>query len=584
MPELKQIFAILAEFELLTAEHREIVINHKNRKRLLNLLLTLKRCALLTPENFFKISHHSEPRCLDMLLAELDKLKLLTPENFVLVCAHPMPIQLLESIRFLHHHQRMNAITFTFYLSHPEPSIVYAIESLPIAALTPPNLQLIGAHHNPASLGRAFQQLIDMQLFTDEYRDLISTCSEPHELALVFSYLHRAHIATSANLQQLIAIEQNQLITGWALHHLWSIIPSWQLTPTNLNRLIAAAQAAAPREAIMRVRDQIRGNEPVFNPAQSTHTTSVHQTVSASAAKLMHRYRTELVLETKIQEIIADIKGLDDEPKHQAAKRCIERITQVDYTFVDSSGISIRQLLALAYIALHDESKRLSTLADAKALFIEGLYEIQRGYNLNALGQDQDGEDLPICTAGTFNKILEKLNGIHPDVEIYYITHEGASSKFPRVAKAHAIAYLQALSTPTTAMEYQRIKRLVEGLKTDTSLELIWENIKAGVQAELWEEFSQAYVDNKHDARFLALINNGQYLPVPDLTAIEAKLEASLGHQAFLDAQVCLNVREQRWLFAMERNCFWSQRHSSPRAQQQFDEQYGLVLKGTFNS
>lgn len=29
-------------------------------------------------------------------------------------------------------------------------------------------------------------------------------------------------------------------------------------------------------------------------------------------------------------------------------------------------------------------------------------------------------KDVPICTAGTFNKLIKKLSGIHPDVELLY--------------------------------------------------------------------------------------------------------------------------------------------------------------------
>jgi hypothetical protein len=55
---------------------------------------------------------------------------------------------------------------------------------------------------------------------------------------------------------------------------------------------------------------------------------------------------------------------------------------------------------------------------------------------------------------------MEKLNGIHADVEVYYITPAGAAAKFPRLAAAHAITYLQSLATPVTAEDYLSIKKL----------------------------------------------------------------------------------------------------------------------------
>ena len=147
-------------------------------------------------------------------------------------------------------------------------------------------------------------------------------------------------------------------------------------------------------------------------------------------------------------EIKHFLTGLDDSINHVAARACIERITPYNYSFTDSSSVSTRQLLALAWAAIHDSDKCTANLEDRKALFIEALYEIQRGYNIDEHNVDDGGEDKPICAAGTFNKLLEKLNGIHEDVHVYYITQSGASAKFPILAKEQALAYLQSLSNP----------------------------------------------------------------------------------------------------------------------------------------
>jgi hypothetical protein len=47
----------------------------------------------------------------------------------------------------------------------------------------------------------------------------------------------------------------------------------------------------------------------------------------------------------------------------------------------------------LAFTAIHDETKRQGTLEDALALFVEGLYEIQRGDNLNEDGIDNESPE-----------------------------------------------------------------------------------------------------------------------------------------------------------------------------------------------
>jgi hypothetical protein len=207
-----------------------------------------------------------------------------------------------------------------------------------------------------------------------------------------------------------------------------------------------------------------------FNPSQSTHTASVHQTVSESASKLMKTYG-HLNLDSKISEIIIDVRQLDDSSlAHKAAKRAITRITARDYVFTDTSGVSIRQLLALVYIAIHDDTKRIGTLKDAKKLFIHALYEIQRGYNINSLGQDDNMiADRAICMAGTFNKLIEKLHGLHPDAELQYVSTSSAAAKLPIIVRNHALKFLNALaSSPETKV---KCLELVEKIQEDGYLE-----------------------------------------------------------------------------------------------------------------
>jgi len=275
--------------------------------------------------------------------------------------------------------------------------------------------------------------------------------------------------------------------------------------------------------------------------------------------------------------------SLDNSPKHLAAKRCIERITAWDYTFTDSSGVSTRQLLALAYTAIHDETKRQGTLEDALALFVEGLYEIQRGYNLNAQGIDNNApEDSPICLAGTFNKLMEKLNGIHPDVEVYFITHEGAYVKFPKVVERHALTYLNRLTCPETATDYLAIKELLDSMQ-DNGLEPIWDKIKADVELVLWDEFKDAYANNPNHQQFREMIDNGLYSNAPDLTEIYSTLEASPGYQAYVYQLEQRSLEEQRLFLRLHQHSLWANRHESANAQHAFDTRYGLAIRSTID-
>lgn len=117
--------------------------------------------------------------------------------------------------------------------------------------------------------------------------------------------------------------------------------------------------------------------------------------------------------------------------KNKAAKRCISRISAVNYTEPESAFIStsekvgfinksislnLKQLLALTFLAIHDAGKRVGDLEQAKAKFVDGLYKIQREYNFSHTGEDRAGEDKPCGPEGTFNKLVEILEGIHPDI------------------------------------------------------------------------------------------------------------------------------------------------------------------------
>ena len=263
--------------------------------------------------------------------------------------------------------------------------------------------------------------------------------------------------------------------------------------------------------------------------------------------------------------------------KNDAAKRCIDRITAADYSFTDPlSGVSTRQLLALTYTAIHDRSKCSASLEDAKSLLVEGYYETQRGYNLDDEGVDKgDLTDGFICTSGTFNKIIEKLDRIHRDVEIYYITKEGANLKFPKLVEEHALDYLRRIASPKTDEDYRQCQAILASMRQENSLEPIWDKIKARVERDLWDEFKEAYGDNPKNSDFLYLIDEGwKYLEAPkELPAIKAPLRLTVP----LPGYVQLNRSDEGMLAYLARSWFYENRHSSREAQHHFDKQYGIV-------
>jgi hypothetical protein len=199
----------------------------------------------------------------------------------------------------------------------------------------------------------------------------------------------------------------------------------------------------------------------------------------------------------------------DSSAKMVSAKRCLKRMTETDYNLVDEiSKVSTRQLLALFWIAIHDETYRTGNLADAKSQLIEGLYEIQRDGNLSETGVDNnDAKDLTACPSGSFNKIVEKGCGLHPEMNITFLTLQVFSLKLHRLVSEEAMAYLRKLDNETS-------RPLIEAIKEEgnaNSVSPIWDAIWETVAAKMFNEFGTLFENNKAPPRFLEEIAAGEY-------------------------------------------------------------------------
>ncbi len=304
----------------------------------------------------------------------------------------------------------------------------------------------------------------------------------------------------------------------------------------------------------------------VINDSQSTHNASVHATVSQSASRLAARYQQK-ICEQGLGNIISKLKEhidqLDDTTlKHVAAKRCVSRISMPSYNFVDfRSRVPTRVLLALAFLAICDEDSREGTFEDAMLQLTEGLYEIQRGYNLSETGVDDGRErDRYICLAGTFNKLIEKLQSIHPDCEIQLITKMQASLKLPIVVKEEAMRYLRQLSNPNTIEAFQTFTQLISTIKRDVEFTAIWDDIKDNIAHRMFDEFGSLY-RNKTDEEFTGPLEMSRlYIEMPDFSVFQACIQRSEGYR-----QYCSSLHEHR--------------HDSPEAQREYDRHFGLVLR-----
>lgn len=505
--------ADLQEAKILSQENLLIISQLENNDYVFYLLSGLLSEGFLTQDNFMMVAQHPHPEFIHEALEDnLIPYDLLSQEYFSLVCRHQRPDLMAEGIR---------------ELSAGE-------------ILTPQNLSCIFKFTCPQVLAGAFRILDEGEMLSDENREALGLLSSRDDLCSAMACLQRNNLLTQANLNSLILPQHQALLTDDADHIVWSRMPDSHLTQADYQQLLIASEHAEPLQELRLAVTRILGRGPVcppeaINDGQSTHSASVHRSVSTSAQTLRSLYLASFTLSDKLAELRADIIALPSSSKHDAAKRGLERLLSL--RFRDSSGVTLVELLALAYAAIQDDSKRMGSLADAKTLLVDGLYEIQRGYNLGESGIDDDGVDAPICMAGSFNKILEKLHGVHPNVEVNVITRKTAAAKFPKLAAAQALIYLQELASPSTMAAAKAFKQLLFAMQQDGTLAPIWADLQAPVSAMMWEEFQEAYPGDEGRSAFAELIDAGVYIPLPELTTISQQFAQSLGCRQYVAAQ-----------------------------------------------
>lgn len=273
-----------------------------------------------------------------------------------------------------------------------------------------------------------------------------------------------------------------------------------------------------------------------INHIQSTHTASVHHSVSESAEKLRQRYaekicrksslerkfeksrlrsiigKLDIVSKSSLEKTLREVKAFADalpnnNPQKKVVKHCIKRITNMDNNFIDpSSKLSTKELLALSFAAVRDNNYHQSEITDAENQFIEGLVEIQRGYNSSNTEKDK-----PICASGAFNKLIESLQGIHPDCNIQYITTETASLKLPIIVREELDNYLSNLiDSAKTEVTLAHLEKLIRRVQRSGNFKSFLEKIEKNIAIRILDEFASLYPFGKSDPNFIELISYGK--------------------------------------------------------------------------
>ena len=241
-----------------------------------------------------------------------------------------------------------------------------------------------------------------------------------------------------------------------------------------------------------------KSKKELFNPKQSTHTQSIHESIGQAACLLKKTYEKYLTIE-QVENYLFDIKDhvleLPHQKKNIIIKSSVFRLcSPVSQMIEPISKLSIQQLLVLVWLAIHDQSKRLCPLSDGLHAFHEALYEIQREYNFDEVGVDLDGKDQPACLGGAFNKLIERLQGIYPGIEIIYISKYIVTQKLKIICLEEIERYISQKKSQFNIAEF---RDLIFEL-CNKGLDLIWSEISQPIRKRFFEEFGCLFNNNPY--------------------------------------------------------------------------------------
>jgi hypothetical protein len=253
-------------------------------------------------------------------------------------------------------------------------------------------------------------------------------------------------------------------------HHFLESLPH-SIEKTNSNLALWRRAADLRTQSRNQVISALRGVHEYYQErSESIMRNEVTRAYLESISHLEDRYPFAVPnAQAALKEIYQMVEHLDVSSqgtigtlKKEAALRYLDRVLthhsldrQFHYNFREiplydphQSGLTYTETLALIWAAINDRSIFVHAIEfqDRKWGLLDSLAHIQRAHN------DSSGsvsfnlsheEDQPSCGKGTFKRILESLDGLHPDVRLNVSTRVTNQMAFSAIQRTHQYLFSQ---------------------------------------------------------------------------------------------------------------------------------------------
>ncbi|MFT4057909.1 MAG: hypothetical protein QM652_00010 [Legionella sp.] len=225
-----------------------------------------------------------------------------------------------------------------------------------------------------------------------------------------------------------------------------------------------------PRSILDNARNQI-------NYAQSAHQATIETGVEDVLKIWKEKYgnlESRNIL-TQIKEYQDQLKTKEQNIKTKAAIRFLDRVLNEGslMTLQRKDGTSLRTIVIWAFSHMQIPENWLPevTKEDVDNNFIESLYQIQRGYNIDKQNIDDGKSDNNTCFGGSINKLVYGMKTVLKGIEINYMSNTTALLKLQALAKKEINDYIHHASETEKAeisfedIPAQKQEQLKENIK-----------------------------------------------------------------------------------------------------------------------